>query len=158
MKKLILLLALFACQRAHSQAVQVLSFTELNKIINQPDGRTKVINFWATWCTPCVAELPYFVQASENDGYKNIDFIFVSVDFQSQHQKVIDKVKQLKMKGTLVQLNEQGGDWIEQMDPQWQGAIPYTILIPADGNRSYHYDAFENFDALKTFIDTNYSN
>ena len=142
---------------SYSQEVKLVSFNELSQIINRPDGKTKVINLWATWCKPCVEELPVFMKAVAEYGTQNTEFIFVSVDFLSQNQKVIDKVNELQMKGILVHLNESGSDWIDKMDPDWSGAIPYTILIRPDSGRSYHYDSFANYDELKNFLDKNIS-
>ena len=87
-----------------------------------------------------------------------MDFIFVSVDFQSQNQKVKEKIKELHLGGTLVQLNESGNDWIDKMDKNWSGAIPYTLLILPNGKRVYHYDWFETYNDLKTFLDKNLVN
>ena len=150
-----LILLFFIPAFSSAQELQLLSFNELNKILTKNDGKAKLINFWATWCKPCNDEIPSFIQAQESPSYKNTEFIFVSVDFQSQNQKVKDRIREFNLKGTLVQLNEQGGDWIGKMDENWSGAIPFTILILPDGTRVYHYDWFENYDALKTFLDKN---
>ncbi|HYV94849.1 MAG TPA: TlpA disulfide reductase family protein [Chitinophagales bacterium] len=152
----VLLLSFFIPAISSAQELQSLSYNDLDKVINNNDGKAKVINFWATWCKPCNDELPAFVKAAES--YPNVEFIFVSVDFQSQTQKVKDKIKELSMKGILVQMNEQGGEWIGKLDKNWSGAIPFTILILPTVRRVYHYDWFENYDALKTFLDKNLSN
>ncbi len=153
-----LVIAVFIPAISSAQEVQSLSFNQLNEILNNNNGKTRVINLWATWCKPCVEELPSFVKAEESPDYKNTEFIFVSVDFQSQAEKVKEKVKELKMRGTLVHLNEKGNEWIEKLDNDWSGAIPYTIMILPNGKRIYHYDWFENYDALKIFLDKNLPN
>jgi len=145
-------------ENALSQDVKIVSFDELMKTINNEDGKSKLVNFWATWCKPCVDELPYFVQAASELKADDVEFIFVSVDFQSVHSNVVEKAKQLGLKGTVVHLNVTGNDWIDEVDKNWSGAIPYTILILPDGKRIDHYDQFENYEALKTFLDTNNSN
>ncbi len=160
MRKLISAVAIvfLMITQMYAQQVQKLSYADLNKIVTKADGKAKLINFWATWCKPCVDELPEFVKAESSEDYKNIDFIFVSVDFQSQNEKVIQKAHDLNMQGSIVHLDERGSEWIEAMDKDWEGAIPYTILILPDGKRVSHYDSFENFDALKSFLDTNLPN
>ena len=145
-------------EKAFSQDVKTVTLEELLKIIHKEDGKPKLINFWATWCKPCVDELPYFVQVATGPKAKDVEFIFVSVDFQSVHPKVVEKARQLGLKGTVLHLNAPTNDWIDEVDKNWSGAIPYTILILPDGKRIYHYDEFENYEALKTFLDTNHLN
>lgn len=152
------LILLFSSISCFGQELQVLSFNDLSQLVNKKDGKTRVVNFWATWCKPCIDELPAFMQAKKAAEYENIEFIFVSVDFQSQNQKVKNKIKELHLEGTLVQLNEPGNDWIDKMDTNWSGAIPYTMLILPNGKRVYHYDSFENYNDLKAFLDKNFLN
>lgn len=152
---LILFSNLIGCS---TQELQVLSFGDLSELVNKKDGKTRVVNFWATWCKPCIDELPSFIQAQEAPEYNNTEFIFVSVDFQSKHQEVKDKIKELHLEGTLVHLNEPGNDWIDELDKNWSGAIPYTMVILPDGKKVYHYDWFESYTDLKTFLDKNLVN
>lgn len=154
----ILLIVMGYAGAAFSQNFQSLSFNDLDQLIKNHNGKTRVVNFWATWCKPCIEEMPAFIDAQRSANYKDIDFIFVSVDFQSQSEKVKDKISDLKMTGTIVQLNEKGTDWIDEMDKDWSGAIPYTIMIRPDGKKVSHYDWFENYGALKAFLDKNISN
>jgi len=160
MKVFISLFILFMGAGFHSiaQEVSPLSFTELNAMLQEKSGKTRMVNLWATWCKPCVEELPLFMKAKDEMKQDSIDFIFVSVDFQSQKQAVSDKVKQLNLSGTLIHLNEKGNDWIDQLDPNWSGAIPFTIMILPDGRRIYHYDAFENYEDIKNFLGKNLPN
>ena len=152
------LFSIFISTFSRAQGVQLLSFNEVNQIISKKDEKTRVINFWATWCKPCVEELPLFKMAAEDAAFRNAEFIFISVDFQSQHQKVLDKIAELKLTGTQIHLNEKGTDWIDEIDPDWPGAIPYTMLILPDGKRIYHYDEFDNYNDLKNFLAKNLPN
>jgi thiol-disulfide isomerase/thioredoxin len=153
-----LVIVFFFSQSSFSQNVALISSSDLNVLINNNDGKTKVINFWATWCKPCVEELPFFMEAINDYKEKETEFIFVSVDFMSQHEKVEQKTKDLALTGTLVQLNEKGTDWIDELDKDWSGAIPYTILINPAGMRIHHYDSFSSYDELKKFLDKNLPN
>jgi thiol-disulfide isomerase/thioredoxin len=155
---LIFFIALVMVKTSFSQEVKTVSFDELMKILNDHNGSTKVVNFWATWCKPCVDELPYFVQAADKMKNENFEFIFVSVDFLSVHASVVEKAKQIGLKGTLLHLNAPGNEWIDQVDSTWSGAIPYTILILPNRKRSTHYDQFDNYEALKSFLDKNIPN
>jgi thiol-disulfide isomerase/thioredoxin len=157
MKRVILFPILLIAAQLYSQDLQQVSIDQLNYLLNNANGKTKIVNLWATWCIPCVTELPLFMQAKEELNSQNLEFIFVSLDFQSQSKNVTAKIKENNLAGTLVQLNEKENDWIEKFDEHWEGAIPYTILIKPDLKRVYHYDNFETITDLKTFITNNIS-
>jgi thiol-disulfide isomerase/thioredoxin len=154
------LLPLFMVTFMDSQAqhVKIVSFDQFNRVLKEHEGNAKLINFWATWCKPCVDELPYFVRASEEMKADSLEFIYVSVDFQSQHHLVETKAKQLGLKGKLLHLDAKGNDWIDLVDPQWSGAIPFTLLMLSDGRKFSHTDQFMNYEELKSFIDQSTAN
>lgn len=71
---------------AQSGDLKIIDVPELEKIMTQSEGeKLKVINFWATWCKPCVKELPYFVNAQIQ--FPNVEFIYMSIDFSENAAK-----------------------------------------------------------------------
>ncbi|MBA3647525.1 MAG: redoxin domain-containing protein [Chitinophagales bacterium] len=158
-KRFIILLVIFLeAAIVHAQPLKVMDFKELDAVLTRPDDTLRIVNFWATWCKPCVGELPYFVTVQKEKQDQKIQFIFVSLDFLSQTQKVKDVITQLGLTGMLIQLNEKNGGWIDLLDKNWGGAIPYTIAISPHNKRMQHYEAFNSLEELKFFIDTNISN
>jgi len=145
-------------ETSFSQEVKTVSFEELQKVMSENPQQPKLVNFWATWCKPCVDELPFFVKGAGEMKKSNVQFIFVSVDFKSVHDAVEEKVRQLGLTGTLLHLTEPGTDWIDKVDTNWSGAIPFTMLILPGGKKVEHFNDFENYDALKLFLDKNLSN
>lgn len=160
MAKSLALLPLFTItfMDAQAQDVKVVSFDQFSRVIREHQGDPKLINFWATWCKPCVDELPYFVRASEEMKSDSLEFIYVSVDFLSQHHVVESIARQLGLKGELLHLDAKGNDWIDLVDPQWSGAIPFTLLILPDGRKFAHGDQFMSYEELKSFIDQSTAN
>src|SRR5262245_48989416 len=142
MKKKMFLLFFIAmgCGLCQAQDLRVMNFKELNSVISRRSDTIRIVNFWATWCKPCVGELHDFVKLQKELSKQKIQFIFVSMDFLSQTQKVKEAIQRLGMQGMLVQLNEKGGDWIDSLDKNWGGALPYTVLIRADNSRAEHYE------------------
>lgn len=141
---------------ASAQDVKVISMDEFQKLLTRPERKVRVVNFWATWCKPCVDEMPYFVKAAEEMKPEQVEFIFASVDFQSYHDEVESTVKELGMKGLQFHLNTSGNAWIDEVDKSWSGAIPFTLMILPNGRRFTHADQFENYEDLKSFL--NHSN
>lgn len=123
-----------------------------NIINHPPDSTILVINFWATWCRPCIEELPYFKQADSVLKGENYLFIYVSLDAPSDKKAPVKFIKQKKQGGRHYQLNETDLDqFINKIDPNWGGSIPYTIVL-SKGDRKNHEGAFENYRQLWQFI------
>ena len=136
-----------------AQQVRVVNFTQLEEVLKQPSAAPKVVNFWATWCGPCMKELPYFVQAQETYRNKNVKFIYVSLDFAKNSTKVQQTSAKKGLEGELFILRDNPNTYVAKIDPEWQGQIPVTMVVLPDGSYRVHKAAFENFEELKTFID-----
>jgi len=150
---IILVVFLLPVHQSPAQDVRFISLPELKGILDQKSDSVKVINFWASWCKPCVDEIPYFMQLKNDWKNRKVEWIFVSVDFVREHNDVLEKVTELKLDGELYQVNEKGDNWIDQVDTKWSGAIPYTLLIEPDGERSAQYFSFASYSDLKKFIE-----
>jgi len=111
-------------------------FKDFDEVIfkNRDKDITYVVNFWATWCAPCVKELPYFEEL--NDKYINAPFkqILVSLDSPKEvESKVFPFLEKNSIKSEVVLLADgKYNDWIDLIDPRWSGAIPITLIIRGD--------------------------
>lgn len=94
--------------------------------INNPDT-TYIINFWATWCKPCVAELPSFDSLSK---ISKVKILLVSLDFREDLEKKVNPfLKSHNIKMECVLLDEiNGNDFINKIDNSWTGGIPATLI------------------------------
>jgi thiol-disulfide isomerase/thioredoxin len=139
----------------HAQEVKVCNFAELEKEFKRPADSTIVVNFWATWCRPCVEEMKYFVQAGE--AYKNykVSFIYVSLDMSGEKDKVERFVKKNGLKGKFYILKDDPNMYINKIDQNWQGDMPYTFLIKPDKTYMRHPTAFSDFQELDSFLKNN---
>lgn len=110
----------------------------LRKLLKNDTDKLRVINVWATWCGPCVVEFPEFV--TMNRMYRGRDFEFVSIttDKPAQREKALKFLKAKQASNTNYILD--GMDvyqFIEIVDPKWQGALPYTLIIEPGGKVIY---------------------
>ena len=129
-----LLLLLFspkALQAQESKAIKIIKLSELQKIISYEGDKILVLNFWATWCAPCVKELPYLEQIYQNYKDKNVEVVLVSLDFAADVEKAKKLLakKNIQIPATFL-LDETDYDaWIDRIEPSWQGAIPATLVL-----------------------------
>lgn len=143
---------------ANAQVQTFEKFEELKSkyISNSSKDTISVINFWATWCVPCVKELPHFQEIDEIvlDG-KPIKLTLVSLDFESKiNSRLIPFLAKKKIKNEVVVLVDQDTNkWINQIDPKWSGAIPATLIIV--NNKQYFFEkSYESTEELKKEIQT----
>lgn len=141
-----------------AQKVSKVTFSELQSRLKRPSGDSlTVINFWATWCRPCVKELPYFEQFLQQEKQAKVRIWLVSLDFpEDVDKKLIPFVKQRKLACPVFYLNERNpNDWVNQVAEEWSGAIPATVLYDAQGRKkAFHAGEFD-FAGLKKWINEN---
>ena len=122
-----------------AQQAKVIKLAELQELINSKnDAGVKVINFWATWCAPCVKELPLFEKVNQEN--KNVKVILVSmdIDLDPDVQKVQKFIDRKKILSQVYILDEHNPDvWINKIEKEWSGALPATLLIGTNGKRKF---------------------
>ena len=136
--------------------LEVYDFAGLEKFLNIEDNKTHVVNFWATWCAPCVKEMPYFEKLNANYKDKNVEVLLVSLDFPFQYDKKLKPyIKENKLQSKVVALDDPDmNSWMSKVDEEWSGAIPITIIYNKNKRqfyeRSFTYKELE--DELKQFL------
>ena len=120
-----------AFTNANAQKPAVYKINDLLKRIHNNSDTIYIINFWATWCKPCVAELPEFEKIHKEFKNSKMKVLLVSMDFVEERDKKL-KVFLAKNKYTceVILLDEiNGNDFINKISEQWSGAIPATYIV-----------------------------
>lgn len=127
----IFLIGLVGILPLHAQSVPVLRFEQLKQRIDQPNDTLYVVNFWATWCAPCVKELPQFETLHKTHATQPVRVLLVSMDHPSTlSTKVIPFVRARKLQTPVVLLGETDlNTWVDKLVPEWSGALPMTLLL-----------------------------
>ena len=128
-------------------------FDGLEPMFRFDNDTTYVVNFWATWCKPCIKELPYFEEFNSTNSDNMVKVVLVSLDFPKQvESNLVPFVerKQLKSK-VVVLLDGKYNDWIDKVSPDWSGAIPATYIYKGNQNQLIN-KPFENLDELNEIV------
>lgn len=145
-----------AKQVQKSLEIEVYDFNGIEKFLHQEDNKIHVINFWATWCAPCVKELPYFEKLKEEYQDQNVEVLLISLDFPSQYEKKLKPfIQERKLKSKVIALDDVDmNTWLPKVDQNWSGAIPATIIYRNNKRQfyeqSFNYETLEN--EVKQFI------
>ena len=129
MTKVFVVLLLFLAMAANAQQAEIIKFEKLRSLLDEKGDKVQVINFWATWCAPCVKELPLFeALAARNDP--SLKVTLVSLDFADEIKKVNSFITRRKIRSEVLLLDEiDYNSWIDQVEGSWGGAIPATLFI-----------------------------
>ena len=135
----ICVLLLFSCNNSTKDTIEIVDFDGLYSKIDLSVDKTYVINFWATWCAPCVKELPHFEEVNKELKYKNTEVILVSLDFPSQiESKLKPYLKKNKIKSKVILLDDSKmNTWVPKVSEQWDGGIPATLIVNASNYNFY---------------------
>ncbi len=142
------LLSLMACPlHVPAQQAEVVPFSAIRSILDNGNDTTYVLNFWATWCKPCVAELPVFERFGRESANAGTKVILVSLDFADQvDTRVNPFLKAQGIASTVLLLDDVDyNSWIDRIDPSWGGAIPATLVLNnSRGIRTFHEGTLDN--------------
>jgi|TARA_X000000950_G_scaffold84945_1_gene106871 thiol-disulfide isomerase/thioredoxin len=135
-----------------AQTVPTLHYTELKPLLNQKGDDLYVVNFWATWCAPCIKELPYFEALNQRE---DVEVLLVSLDFpKHKESRLLPFIKKNNLKSKLVLLDDTDENyWINDIHPNWSGALPAT-LIYTKKQRGFYEQSFtkeELFTLVESF-------
>lgn len=129
--------------------LEIYDFDGFEKFLNKKDDKIYVINFWATWCAPCVKELPYFEKLNSEYGEKNVEVILVSLDFPHLYDsKLKPFIEKKKLKSKVIALDDVDmNTWIPKVDESWSGSLPATIIYKNENSKffeqSFTYEELE---------------
>ena len=114
-----------------AQEVDEVNYKQLDQYISSRTSEIQVVNFWATWCKPCVVELLFFTNLQKTYKSEKLEVVFVSLDFPEElESKVKPFILKKDLQGKVLLLDDlDANNWINQVDTSWSGAIPATLII-----------------------------
>ena len=116
--------------QSSAQSVREIDSDALEALSSNINDTTYVVNFWATWCSPCVKEIGYFEELHRQYASTNTKVILVSLDFPNQIEKrVIPFLKEKNITAEVLLVTDLDyNSWIDRIDPSWSGALPATLI------------------------------
>lgn len=136
---LIVLTGLLLAAACPAQDIKKVKITELETYIHQCD-HPLIVNFWATFCAPCVKEIPYFQSTAARYKDQGVELLLVSLDLPAYYpEKIRSFAQQNRYTVPIVWLNETNADYFcPKVDSSWSGGLPSSLFI----NNKAHFRRF----------------
>jgi thiol-disulfide isomerase/thioredoxin len=127
---------------------------ELKKRITQPDAKIHLVHLWATWCEPCVREMPVFKKLEQDYSRSEVELYLISADEIAERPTVEKFLKDQGIEFQTYHLNEDPELFMRELHPSWSGALPITLLFKAGGAMHSMTLGESTLQQLKTKIDS----
>ncbi len=133
---LLLFFTVIACNNASLDETKIpqMNFDSFEPLLQLQNDTTYVINFWATWCKPCIEELPHFEKMNEVYQNSSLNIKLVSLDFPGKTDELVKPfVKKNNYQLEVIHLSDvNANSWIDKVNAEWSGAIPATLIYKKD--------------------------
>lgn len=119
-----------------AQPAEKVKIEDLQSILEGKAGKIQVLNFWATWCAPCIKELPLFEQINATRNDIEVSLVSVDLDLDPNPDKIYRFIDRKKLKSKVYILEETNpNSWINKIDKSWSGAIPATLIVNLENGK-----------------------
>jgi thiol-disulfide isomerase/thioredoxin len=121
-----------------SDTPRLVDASDVKEIVASHEGEVVLLNFWATWCPPCVREFPELVEVEKEYRGRGVAVISVSIDFPEKLEKELLPFLEEHQPDFEVYLKKDGDVTVftRTIDPEWKGTLPATFFYDRQGRSS----------------------
>ncbi len=128
--RILILVFSFCTQVSLAQKAELVSLDKLQTLMASTDQPVQIINFWTTWCAPCVKELPLLEKLNRERNDVKVTLVSMDMDLDPNPEKVYKFISRKNIQSRVVILNERDpNSWINKIDTSWSGALPATLIV-----------------------------
>ena len=127
----------------------------LKRLIRERNGKILLLNIWATWCAPCVAEFPDLVKLSQTYNTAEVEVVAISADYADEvDSKIIPFLKKMNVPFRVyVAQFEHQEDFINAVNRSWSGALPVLLIYDSHGKERFFHVGQQSYNDFKKEVD-----
>lgn len=126
---------------------------DLRMILQRPSAKAVLVNVWATWCEPCVAEMPAVLQVSREYRPRGVETVLISSDFSTQRTAAREFLRESGVDFTTYFKTGDEMAFIEAVSPEWSGALPATFVFGPEGQLQFYKEGQIGYGDLKEVLE-----
>ena len=137
---------------ADDDPVAKIDIPQLQSLINGNKGKVTVVNFWATWCPPCLKEFPDIVKFYNTYHSKGVEVVAISMNEPDEMEDIADFLNENKPPFPVYMAASQDEKFYSGIGHDWEGLIPLTLIFDTEGKNAYFHLKEVNYDSLEKDI------
>jgi len=138
--------------QAQTPSIQEATHDEIKQAIAEQGAKVTVVNFWATWCVPCIEEFPDLLRLERDFSDQGVDVVFVSADFPEDKPAAQSFLAERNVTQTTYLKQGNTTEFVNAFHSEWTGAIPATFIYDADGTLVEFIEGKANYEALRQHV------
>jgi thiol-disulfide isomerase/thioredoxin len=133
--------------------VENIDTSGIKELIRNKSDKLRLINVWASWCGPCVQEFPDLVIIDRIYRSREFEFVSINADKLSRKDNVLKFLQKNEASNkNYIFTSDNNSELVESIDPQWSGALPYTMMIEQGGKVIYRLQGPINMLEMRKLI------
>jgi thiol-disulfide isomerase/thioredoxin len=129
--------------------IRLVDHAAIFEAIEARGAEVTVVNFWATWCVPCIEEFPYFMRLKDAYAERGVEVMFVSADFPEEKAAAARFLAEQGVAGPSFLKNEKTTPFVNAFHEDWSGALPATFVYDAEGSLVDFWEGKTTYDDLE---------
>ena len=130
MKAAFAILLMSICSAVFGQQANIVKLSKLQQLTREQSDKIQVINFWATWCGPCIKELPLFETLNSENHEVKVTLVSLDLELDPNPEKVYKFISRKKIQSDVWLLDEPDANtWIDKVEKTWSGSLPATLVV-----------------------------
>lgn len=141
---------------AFSQEVKPIDLKQFETLLNRQKDTIYVYNFFATWCKPCVKEIPHFVKFANDSASTKVKVVFINLDQLENLEDIVNPfVSKKKITQNIYLLSNSNYTlWMPRVDRRWGGSIPATLVINGRNNKRGFIEGEISYKELSSLVNS----